>query len=107
MFSNIRTNVLSLLNLNISAFPFLISRLQNLVQAEDQHQTVLDARDPVNRLEAYRQRRDTAQNQSVFATGVSPLDSKGVSFKKGQIVMILADTKVGKSYLALKLAAAN
>jgi len=89
------------------AVPFLISRLQNLVQAEDQHQTVLDARDPVNRLEAYRQRRDTAQNQSVFKTGVAPLDSKGVSFKRGQIVMILADTKVGKSYLALKVAAAN
>ena len=89
------------------AVPFLISRLQNLIQSEDQHQTVLDARDPVNRLEAYRMRRDSATNESKFLTGVAPLDSRGVCFMKGQIAMILADTKVGKSYLALKIAAAN
>ena len=89
------------------AIPFLISRLQNLVHIEDQHQTVLDSRSTSERLEDYRSRRNGIGATNVFKTGVEPIDNFPVMLRRGQFVAILADTKVGKSWLALRIAAEN
>lgn len=80
-----------------SAYPFVLSSLQNLMQIEDSHHTVMDAKKPQDRLDSFRARRNGAAEKNRFFSGISELDEFPLTFRRGQMVGILADTKAGKS----------
>jgi len=87
-----------------TAYPFVIGQLQNMLQVEANHREVLDT-NPLDRLNAYRERRRMLANQNRYSTGIQFLDEYPVILKPGQVFGILADTKVGKSWLCMKMAA--
>ena len=86
------------------AYPFVLSSLQNLMQIEDSHHVVMDAKKVEDKLEAYRARRNGVAEKNRFLSGIEELDEFPLTFRRGQMVGILADTKAGKSWFALKMA---
>ena len=86
------------------AYPFVLSSLQNLMQIEDSHHVVMDAKKVEDKLDAYRARRNGVAEKNRFLSGIEELDEFPLTFRRGQMVGILADTKAGKSWFALKMA---
>ena len=86
------------------AYPFVLSSLQNLMQVEDEHHAVMDAKKPEDRLASFRARRNGAVGDNRFLSGIDELDAFPLTFRRGQMIGILADTKAGKSWFALKMA---
>ena len=83
----------------------LINMLQGLTRIDDSHRQVLDS-STNERLEAYRMRTDgLGKNQ--LRWGIDPLDQFPVMLMQGQFVGLIADTKAGKSWMAMKIALQN
>jgi len=87
-----------------AAYPYVIGQLQNMLQTEEDHREVLDT-NPLDRLNGYRERRRLLANENRYRTGIQFLDEYPITLKPGQVFGILADTKVGKSWLCMKMAA--
>jgi len=83
----------------------LISQLQGLQRNDESHQVIVD-KDPIKRLEEYKLRADGIADQRMW-WGIEPFDNFPVMMTRGQFIGIIANTKVGKSWLGLKIALAN
>jgi len=83
----------------------LIHQLQNLQRHDDVSRVVMDS-DAVQRFEEYKLRADGISEQRLW-WGIEPFDNFPVMMLRGQMVGIIADTKVGKSWLGLKIALTN
>lgn len=59
---------------------------------------------PMNRFDAYLQRVENRKNEGILRMGIEPLDPY-VFLTAGQIVGIVADTGVGKSFVCARIAA--
>ena len=83
----------------------LINSLQAVTRVDDSHRIIVDT-ESNNRLEAYKLRTDgNAQNKLNW--GIAPLDQFPVMLMQGQFVGLIADTKAGKSWVAMKIALQN
>lgn len=83
----------------------LINQLQSLQRHDETSQVIVD-KDPMQRLEEYKLRADGVSQQRMW-WGIEPFDNFPVMLLHGQFVGLIADTKVGKSWLGLKIALAN
>lgn len=83
----------------------LINQLQSLQRHDETSQVIVD-KDPLQRLEEYKLRADGVSQQRMW-WGIEPFDNFPVMLLHGQFVGLIADTKVGKSWLGLKIALAN
>ena len=83
----------------------LINQLQSLQRHDETSQVIVD-KDPLQRLEEYKLRADGVSQQRRW-WGIEPFDNFPVMLLHGQFVGLIADTKVGKSWLGLKIALAN
>ena len=83
----------------------LINQLQGFQRQDDSSQVVVDS-DPIKRLEEYKLRADGISEQRMW-WGIEPFDDFPVMLLHGQFIGIIADTKIGKSWLGLKIALAN
>jgi len=83
----------------------LIHQLQNLQRQDDVSRIVIDS-DAVSRFEQYQRRADGIANERLW-WGIEPFDNFPVMMLRGQLLGIIADTKVGKSWLGLKIALTN
>ena len=83
----------------------LISSLQSLQRRDESSRRVFDIATN-SRFEDYRLRAD-GLNKTRLNWGIGPLDDFPVAFLKGHFVGLIADTKIGKSWIGLKIALQN
>ena len=83
----------------------VISTLQALLRHDDSIRCVIDT-DAAKRFQNYKDRADGISKQRMW-WGIEPFDNFPVMLLKGYLVGVLANTKVGKSWLGLKIALAN
>ena len=88
-----------------SALVGLISQFQNLQRRDSASRVVVDS-NASSRFEEYKLRADGITNQRLW-WGIDPFDNFPVMMMRGQMVGLIADTKVGKSWLGLKIALNN
>ena len=85
----------------------LIHQLQGLQLHDESNRQVLDASNSADlRFDSYRLRAD-GMSKSKLSWGIDPLDNFPVNFLKGQFIGLIADTKAGKSWVALKIGLQN
>ena len=78
----------------------LINQLQSLQRHDETSQVIVD-KDPLQRLEEYKLRADGVSQQRMW-WGIEPFDNFPVMLFHGQFVGLIADTKVGKSWLGFR-----
>ena len=83
----------------------LISSLQSLHRPEVAGRQVLDS-SADSRFDEYLLRAE-GLSRTRLSWGIEPLDEFPVSFFKGNFVGLIADTKIGKSWIGLKIALQN
>ncbi len=88
-----------------SALVGVIHQLQTLMRHDDMSRVVIDS-EAMNRFDDYKNRADGILNQRLW-WGIEPFDNYPVMMLRGQMVGVMADTKVGKSWLGLKIALTN
>lgn len=87
-----------------AALPLVMSQLGKLATVEEEHRNVLDAEASKNRLERY-QRIATNVEEASFKLGIEPLDAIPLRIKPNQLIGLIANTGVGKSWFMVKIAA--
>ena len=88
-----------------SATQSLINQLQSLMRYDESSRLVLDS-EAEDRFDNYKLRGE-GFSKFRLSWGIDPLDREQVPFFKGQFIGLLADTKVGKSWIALKIGLQN
>ena len=88
-----------------SAVIGLINQLQSLQRHDDISRIVVDS-DAMKRFDEYKSRADGISSQRLW-WGIEPFDNFPVMMLRGQFIGLIADTKVGKSWLGLKIALTN
>ena len=83
----------------------LLSSLHNLERHDESLRVVVDSK-PLSRFDEYKLRADGMAKERLW-WGIEPFDNYPVMFLKGSLVGLIADTKVGKSWLSLKIALTN
>ena len=84
----------------------LINSLQSLHKPEISGRQVLDDSSAMSRYDEYLLREE-GLSRTRLSWGIEPLTDFPVSFFKGNFVGLIADTKIGKSWIGLKIALQN
>ena len=87
-----------------SSLPLIISQLERLTAVDVEHRNVLDAVAAKNRLERYQKIQSNPEEAS-FRLGIEPLDNIPLRVKPQQLIGLIANTGVGKSWLMTRVAA--
>ena len=88
------------------AISSLINQFQSLQLKDQSRRHVVDSFDADFKLKQYQNRINGADSRRL-TWGIEPLDNFPLRLTKGQFVGIIADTKSGKSWVALKIGLAN
>ena len=88
------------------AITSLVSALLAVQLNEDNQKHIVDATNVQDKLQRYKDRIKGFDKRRL-EWGINPLDTFPLRFTTGQFVGLIADTKSGKSWFALKIALAN
>jgi hypothetical protein len=88
------------------AITSLVNQLLTIQLKDDSRKHVFDSFSVKDKLKRYQDRIKGADTRRL-TWGIEPLDNFPLRLTKGQFVGIIADTKSGKSWFALKIALAN
>jgi len=88
------------------AITSLVNQLLTIQLKDDSRKHVFDSFSVKDKLKRYQDRIKGADTRRL-TWGIEPLDNFPLRLTKGQFIGIIADTKSGKSWFALKIALAN
>ena len=88
------------------AITSLVNNLSTIQLRDESRKHVFDSFNAKDKFARYKE-RIVGSDKRRLTWGIEPLDKGGLRLTKGQFVGIIADTKSGKSWFALKIALAN
>lgn len=87
-----------------SAIPVVINTLEKLIRAGSSNRGILDSASALDRLEDYKKKL-AGDTPSTVNLGIEPLDRIPVLIQPGHFIGLFSDTKVGKTWVGLRIAA--
>lgn len=86
------------------ALPSVIARLQSLIRVDEDRRNILDAETSSDRLQNYKDKVENPYNFNI-KIGIEPLDDIPLYIAPEMLIGLFADTSVGKSWFAMRIAA--